>query len=70
MTPVGFVISYGLVALTILLAIQFKRRRLDRWQRGMPRQLVGGQRARFNHVNTERSSTKPDDDRGRQRRAA
>jgi hypothetical protein len=69
MTPTGFVILYALAALTILVAVQLKRRRADSWQRGVARQLVGAQRAQFSLGKTEPLATN-DYDRRRQRSAA
>ena len=70
MTPAGFLISYVLAAVAISVTIKFKRRKSDRWQRGVPRQFVVGWRARLSHVTTDRSSTYFQHDRGPQRRAA
>ena len=44
MTPAILVILYVLGAFAILLVVRFEQRRLDRWQRGVPRQLLREQR--------------------------
>jgi hypothetical protein len=60
-TPIGFLVTYPLASLTILIAVSPKRRRSDFWQRSAPRRLVGAQLARFTHLSSESTATKRDD---------
>jgi hypothetical protein len=71
MTAAILVILYVLGALAIALAVHFEQRRLDRWQRGVPRQLVKEQRsAEPDRENREPVSTERRDDRGWNQRSA
>lgn len=71
MTAAILAILYVLGALTMLLVVHFERRRLDRWQRGVPRQLVREQwGAQPSCENREPTSTERRDDRERNRRSA
>ncbi len=71
MTAATPAILYVFGALAILLVIHFEQRRLDSWQRGVPRQLVREQQgAQPNCENREPASTERRDDKAWKQRSA